>query len=394
MNFSFAYLAQGKLYLKKGAESVQVVESRFGQQVRERAMQIQDRNAWKTQGTGARFMRGGLVWAQPDQDPAAMRVAICGLSRGCQPGELLYSLETDEIAGVFRLREGGKEEQRLLHTADFRVRQLHAQTGQDRVACVLDQRGGGSCIAVMRADGSELSQVTQGDTIDQAPSWIPGSATELVFQSAGIGRNQDGLAVGRGPFGVHKLDIESGELTCLTEDPEHDLLGPQVDAHGTLYFIRRPYRDPRQRTSIWRGLLDLVLFPFRLLYALFQFVNFFTVRYTGKPLTSAGGAQQRSADIRQMMIWGNMIDAQKAARRASSPDDAPALVPASWELVRQPAAGPPEVLAKGVLSFDLYPDGSVLYSNGSAIYRLGPQGKNERVLKDAFIEQVIALDEA
>ena len=392
MSKDVAYLAQGKLYLKTGDGEPQLIESRFGQEVQHRAAQIHDRNAWKSQGTGARFMRGGL-WAQPDHDPAALRVAISGVSRGCAPGELFYALETDEIAGVFRLRDSGKDEQRLLHTADFRVRHLNADPGRQRVACVVERKKGGSSIAVMREDGSEMTDVTQGDTIDEAPRWVPGLDPQLVFQSAGIGRNAQGFAVGRSPYSIQKLDIERGELTSLSEDPKHDLLSPHMTADGTLYFIRRPYTDPMRRVSPLRGLLDLVLFPFRLVYAIFHYLNFFTVRYTGKPLTSAGGAQQRSADIRQMMVWGNMIDAQKAAGRATPGEDAPDLVPSTWELVRQKPSGSADVIAKGVLSFDLEPDGSVLYSNGSAIFRLTADGRKARLVKEAFIEQVISLGE-
>src|SRR5262245_23498210 len=99
MNQNIAYLSQGKLHFKNSNGSVQVIESRFGQNVRDRAIQIQQRNAWKSQGRGARFMAGGLVWGEVERDPAVMRIAITSLSRGFEPGDLLYALETDEIAG-------------------------------------------------------------------------------------------------------------------------------------------------------------------------------------------------------------------------------------------------------------------------------------------------------
>jgi len=140
--------------------------------------------------------------------------------------------------------------------------------------------------------------------------------------------------------------------------------------------------------------VDLVLLPFRLLFAVFQFLNFFTVRYTGNTLTTTGNARQKHADIRKMMIWGNLLDADKAADRAE--DGTPTLVPRTWELIRCKGNGnskKEEVVAKGVLSFDLYPDGSVLYSNGSAIYRADHSGSVERLAKDALIEQVVAVEE-
>ncbi len=391
MNYSFAYLSQGELHVKLGEGPVRPVESRFGQSLRDRAVQIQSRNSWKTQGTGARFMSGGALWGNQDRDPAEMRIAITGISSGCQNGELLYSLATDDIGGVFLLRNQASEEQRLLHTADFRVRRLAASPGQDRVACVLQHKGGSSSIAIMRGDGTDLREVTQGDTIDDAPRWAPASAHEIIFQSAAIGRNQAGFAVTQAPFAVHKLNLDAGQVSTLAEDPKFDLLTPHLSSDGTLYYIRRPYLDPSQPPCFWRAALDLILLPVRLLFAVFQFLNFFTVRYTGNTLTTAGNARQKHADIRQMMVWGNLIDAQKAADRDSA--GTPSLVPRTWELIRCPPGTGEEVVAKGVLSFDVYADGSLLYSNGSGVYRVDPSGDREALAKDALIEQVVAVED-
>ncbi len=390
MDHSFAYLSQGELHVKLGEGPVRPVESRFGQSLRDRAMQIQNRNSWKTQGTGARFMSGGALWGRQDSDPAEMRIAITGISSGCQNGELLYSLATDDIGGVFLLRNQASEEQRLLHTADFRVRRLAASPGQDRVACVLQHKGGSSSIAIMHGDGTDLREVTQGDTIDDAPRWAPASAHEIIFQSAAIGRNKAGFAVTQAPFAIHKLNLEAGEVSTLAEDPKFDLLMPHLSSDGTLYYIRRPYRDPSQPPSFWRAALDLILLPLRLLFAVFQFLNFFTVRYTGNTLTTAGNARQKHADIRQMMVWGNLIDAQKAADHDSS--GAQSLVPKTWELVRRPPGASEEVVAKGVLSFDVYSDGSLLYTNGSGVYRVDRSGARDALAKDALIEQVVAVE--
>jgi hypothetical protein len=391
MSHSYAYLSQGQLHLKLGEDPLRPVDSRFGQSLRDRAAQIQNRNSWKTQGTGAKFMSGGVLWGKQNDDPAEMRIAITGISSGCQSGELLYSLATDDIGGVFLLRDRATDERRLLHTADFRVRRLAASPGADRVACVLQHKAQNSCIAVMREDGTDLREVTQGDTIDDAPHWLPGSTRELVFQSAAIGRNRAGFAVTQAPFAIHKLDFEAGTVTAVVEDPNFDLLTPQFTSDGSLYYIRRPYRDPNQPPSPLRFALDLVLLPFRLLYAVFQFLNFFTARYTGNTLTTTGNARQKHADIRNMMMWGNLIDAQKSAGRAQ--DDAPALVPKSWELIRRSTDMQEQVVAKGVLCFDLYADGSVLYSNGSGIFHTDAHGSTHRLAKDALIEQVIAVEE-
>ena len=58
-------------------------------------------------------------------------------------------------------------------------------------------------------------------------------------------------------------------------------------------------------------------------------------------------------------------------------------------LIKKLEGKSPQVLAKGVVSYDLAEDGSLIYSNGSAIYRLGPQGHKERLHTGVRIEQVV-----
>ena len=387
---SLAYLAQGKLHLHGGDRALSTVESHFGRSLRDRAAQIHNRHAWKMQGTSAQFMRG-MLWAGQGRDAGEFRISITSVTRGRTPGELLYSLETDDISGVFAIDPTGVE-QRLFHTADFRVRHLDVHPDGGAIAASVCFQNQTSNIAVLNADGSDLREVSEGDSIDLAPRWRPGSPRQLVFQSSGLGRDAAGRYSGTGPSSVQQLDLDSGEIVCLAEDAEADLLGPQVSADGSLYYIRRPRPKPHTAIDPFSIVKDTVLFPFRLSFAIFQFFNFFSMRYTGKPLSTSRGALQNTPDLKQMMIWGNLVDVDRAARenRAGEPD-APSLVPASWELIRQSSTGK-HVVAKGVLSFDIAADGSVLYSNGSAVHRLHPQAdRAERVLVGSFIEQVAVL---
>src|SRR4029077_19022661 len=133
------------------------------------------------------FMSGGMLWGARPGEATGLPFQITSLSRGLGEGELLYSLETPEIAGVFALRDGGRDEQRLFHGNDRRrVRHL-AVDGQRRlIACSVRHDAGTAAIAVMGADELDLTEVTEGDSVDLAPSWVPGGR-QIVFQSAGVG---------------------------------------------------------------------------------------------------------------------------------------------------------------------------------------------------------------
>lgn len=389
MHCTVLYITQGKLHLKEPDKPARLIESKFGQSLIDRAARIHNRNAWKTQGSGAKFMSGRMLWSGEDPGGPVVPIAVTGVSRGTHDGEWLYSLASDEVTGVFALRNQAAEEQRLFHTADFRVSQLNAHPAEDRVACVVEHRD--VCnVAVMRGDGSELTDVTQGDSIDRAPSWVPGSSDELVYQSAGIARNQQGIASGISSTHIEKLNVGSGEMSTVLQNDNYDFLDPRMDGSGNLYCIRKPYRSPHAKTHPLRVLLDLVLFPFRMLFALFQYMNFFSMRYTGKTLVTSGDARQRQADLRQMMMLGNLMQAQHDAEQMAA-RDREGLVARSWELVKKPASGDVQVLAKGVLSFDLCADGSVVFTDGNRIFLLGPDGGKTELVQDRLISQVIAL---
>jgi hypothetical protein len=384
----FAYLGQGRLYVKSGEEPPRAVDSPFALSVRQRAQEIEQRHNWKSEGRGARFMSGGLLWGAPTRDAAGMRIAFTSLGRGRASGEIIYAIDSDGLVGICTLGADGVE-RRLLHGSERRIQHLALADGGERIACAVAHKDGTANLALMRGDASELTEITEGDSVDLAPSWIPGRP-RLVYQSAGLGRDREGRPAGVGRFEIHALDIERGEIATLASDGSRDLLGPRVDAGGNLYYIRRPVTR-REGASFLASTLDFLLFPARLLFALFQYLNFFTARYTGRPLTTAGGPRRQGADARQMMVWGNLIAAEQAAQPMDG-EEPPSVVPSSWQLVRQARDGSVSVIAGGVIAFDLFGDGSLLYSTGRAIYHAEPGQAAQRLHADSFVEQVVALD--
>ena len=385
MELSVAWLAQGKIRVKTGDAAPRTVESRFGADIRERAVKAQQRNAWKTGGEGSKFLAGAMLWGKITQDPAAIRVSITSLCRGKEPGQMLYSLETDDLCGVLQLEQFGVEERRLWNKNDKRLERL-AVSERGEVACAVRHQFGTANLAIRLNDESGFGEVTEGDSYDTAPSWVPGEERKVVYQSAGVGRDRNGNPVGLGPFAIHLIEVDKGELSTLAEHPKFDFLTPRLTADGTLFYIRRPYRTGPDLRPL-AVLKDVVLFPFRLVYAVFQFLQFFSMNYTGKKLTTAGGTKTREMDLKRMMIWGNMVTAAK-----ETPTEEPAdLVPKSWELIRRRPDGADEILARGVLAFDLAPDGSAFYTNGNAIFHRLPDGSVRPVVRESMIEQLVVV---
>lgn len=384
MPLTVAYLAQGKVRLKQGDDPPRTIESPYARSTQEKAVRAQQRNAWKSEGTG--FLSGATLWGSAAGNQGLEPARITSLCRGAEPGQIVYSMTSGSLCALLSSDRLGSEERRLWNNNKYRLHHLaiHSQTGE--CAFAVQHLDGTANIGVMLKDDSGVAEITEGDSVDATPSWVPGPGRKLVFQSAGIGRDRHGHWLALGPFRIEQVNVDTAELETLLEHDTTDFLAPKINAAGVLYFIERPY-EGRPRVNPLRVFKDTLLLPFRLLYAVFQYFNFFSMRYTGKKLTpSTDHARGKPMDLQQMMIWGNLVQ----ARRPSEGDEPPDLVPGSWRLIRR-HDGAEKVIARGVLAYDLAQDGTVVYSNGSAVYAISPDGKKEKLVAEAMIEQVAII---
>lgn len=385
MSIDVAYIAAGRLHVKSRGAEPRAFDSKFGQDLRDRLDRLQKRNAWKTEGSGAQFMGGRLLWGMDARDQEGVAIRVRSVTRGAGDGELLYTLETSDVGGVFSLQVATSHERRIMHGATQRYRDLSMNAERNRVVCSVDRGDGGASLVVMNPDVSDVSQITEGDTFDAAPSWIEGTDGEIVFQSAGIARSANGAIIEVAPSVIQQLNVRTGEMRVLAEEKGVDLCQPRMTVSGELYYVRRP-RNLLKRRSAIRANLDFLLFPFRIAGAVLHYLNFFTTRYSGKPLLTAGSRKQRGADIRQMMEWNNLMAADQQQKSDDDPND----VRSSWQLMRR-RGFESKALASRVVAYDVCPDGAIVYSTGSAIFHVDAGGNEQRLCDGNFIEQVMAV---
>lgn len=389
MDLKLAYLSQGKLFFKHGDLAARQIDSQFGQEIISRTIKRHQRDEWKFSERESPFS-GSMLWGAKQTTPDEMRVNVASATSSDQDGELVYFLETGYVGGLFSYNWTNDEEKRIFHKEAFHIRDMDRHLGLDLIACAQLFPNGTASIGIIKGLG--LHQITEGDSLDLSPSWIPGKGQEIVFQSAGIARSPQGRAVGLGPFTIQRLDPEKGSLTPLLDDPEIDFLLPHLDADGALCFIRRPYEMPgRSKPSLLRLAADVLLFPFRLLRALFHYLNFVSLAFSRKPLATAAGPKTDGPDEHMLLLWGRMIDAQKALRENAQAKETPALVPSSWELVKRQPSGEETVLAKSVVAYDMDPANNIVYTNGSAIYRIDSQGNSQLIAKGNLIQSVVII---
>lgn len=389
-----AYLARGKLHVRFPNKPPQEIDSPFCQQYIDRQLRDLERDGWKDRsGVWAGMGMAPPSMAQWNQAgaPPIQQPRFVALARDKEPKQLLYAVSLGHVGGLFRYDLGSEQEWRLMHKEAFSPRDLAVHGESATLALSLERDPGSYRLATSKHEGRFLTTVASGDTLDAAPSWAPGAKEALVFQSARVGRNQNGIPLGLSPFAIRRVDLESGELETLVESKEHDLLTPQMLADGSLYYIRRPYETGERQLRLTDFLLDIVLFPFRLLRAMFAIANFFSMLSTGKPLATTAGAPKHSPeDAVAMTLWGRMIDTKKAMAEKGRSGEA-AVVPNNWELVRRDKQGAEEVVATSVLAFDAAPNGDLVYTNGFALFHRAVDSTTTRLGDDDLIERVVII---
>ena len=381
-----AFISNGKLFYQAPGQELRELQSPHVRTVMDRMERHQQLHGWKE---GTAFSRS---FTGRDRHMSTDAVGIQATSaQFAAHDRVLYFLRDDSFGGLFEYDLAQDTEKRLLHKQYLSLEDLRIHPDGHQLLCAQHARNGAANIVAMDADGSNYRELTSGDTVDTAPTWVPGQAHAVLFQSSGLARNPAGYVLAQGPTSIQMVDTAAGSLTEILEDPHLDFLQPRVGANGFLYFIRRPYEAPRY--GMESAVTDALLFPFRVLRALFHYLNFFSLMYSRKPLITASGPAVQ-ADLKDILIKGKRLDADAALRTGILLNGVPSLVPASWELVCRSPQGEEHVLASHVASFDIGSDGTLLFSNGYGVFALEGANPPQVLLRDKLIVDVIAAPAA
>lgn len=378
-----AFVANGKLFHREQGAEPHLLQSSYVQEALDRRERTKQRHSWKQDTSFNIASGGGRRSFQGNEAPIVTTSTVFDR----HSNSLLYFIKDEIIGGLFASVPGSSAEQRVLLKQGLHLTDLNLSPDGQMLCASSRQDEGIANIAVLARDGSKLREVTSGDTVDASPAWIPGVENRLLFQSCGFARDAQGYVIAQSNATIQMLNLETGELAPILEDARFDFIKPRVDAQGNLLFIRRPYELPKYSAANFFS--DTLFFPFRLLRAVFHYLNFFSLMYSRKPLTSATGPMLH-ADIKNIILQGKRIDAEKALRQESRIHGVPSLVPASWQLVSRNQQGAECILATNVASYDLCSNGRIVYSNGRGVFMLGNSGESALVLKSDLIAEVCA----
>lgn len=403
---SFFYISDGELFLFDGEREHPVpsgVLERYLSGVRERAK----KNEWKENGSGALFM-GSSGASDPESAVASVRSKIACV--GFDGDRLLYSLKIDDVCGLYSKRSfRDLDEGMVLSDGKQRYGEFDVNSRGD--LCVSISFAGEAHIGIKRESDPECVQITEGESFESSPVWSKVDENIIYYSSAGLEkravvdendrRSSDNDVItsavlaaimnaepeerNRSAFALYSIDCKSGAIDELRADRKYDFVKPRAARDGSLYYIKKPFDESAGKK---RGgcLLDIITAPVKLIGAIIGFFNVFTIKYSGKNLTSTGTntkAKRRSDD--QIYIDGNLISATRELKaNADRGEKYPGFVPRSFELHRISRDGEDTIVKKGVIAYTLRGD-SVIYSNGSSVVLLSQDGsetllsKSERV---------------
>jgi hypothetical protein len=385
-------IANGELWLHSPNAAPTQIQSPFAKELVERAEQSRRTTGWKhaPRDTQSGVIPTSALWGQRGGSEAVMLVRFLHACRGADDDTLYYVLAVGDTRGLFRRHLAEDREVRLFHRTGWDCEGLAYNPADQRILLTSRNGDGTAHVEVYDEDGNRRGALTDGDCVDAAPSLVPGRAKTILYQSSGVARNQQsGHLVAFGHACVHMLDYGNGQLQTLLDNVRYDFVSPRMDAQGRLYAIRRPADKPMHQQA-GSALMDTLLMPFRLLKAVFGYLNFFSMVYGKEPLRSAGGPRtpDLDQDLGRLWLHGRMIELSKVK---SDPQYAGKLVPRNWELVRVATAGAqPEVIAEHVACFDLRANGGVIYSNGFDVFEL-VGGEMRDVARQQQVAQVGAL---
>lgn len=362
---NYAYISGGRLYVSRnGAQPVEI-ESAFAAQVVARHQQAMERRQWKAGSGDSMMTRGYDLWGNGSRGGSgddSLLVRMLSVTGSPRPELIYYSLATDAVGGLFCQNLDTGEERRVFHKERYHLDDLaHHPTRNEILAVKRDADG--SSIVITACERFDVHTVTEGDSLDLSPSWIPGEEDSFVYQSAGVGRNQSGNAIGLGPCSIIRVDMKSGRSTVLLEDEQYDYLCPRMDKEGNLYCIRRKYDRGGRALTVGETIKEFVLVPVRLVKALFGFLNMMSQIFGKESLLKTGVGGKKEIDRQEVFLKGRLIDLKK---RENAKEEH-GIAPSDWTLIKVDPSGAVSEVCGNVCDFDWNPQSGLILTNGLAV---------------------------
>jgi hypothetical protein len=381
---SILYASNDHFFVRTDS-GVEEFDSQMINKYKENIESIKNKRDWKTSGAGARFMGSYNPAAAPGSDDRSVHI------NGADAwGEyLVYSATLGDVGGLYRKSmDKDAAEAHILASNETQI--FRISVANDSCAASIGT-GVDRHIAEFDLHTGKYAVLTEGDVIEDYPYYAK-DGSKIYFSSAGLALSQEGALMGVGPSSVLCYHMGSRDIEELFASDQYDYFAPREDRNGDLLFIKRPYQPAARNGNV---LLDILMFPLRIIGAVGGLLNFFSVAFGGAPLRSGQSGlntrtKQRSES--DLFIEGNVINAEAALKENRRLGEKhPGIIPRSWELVRANRGGGQVCVKKGVMDYVVCENGDIAYSNGDAVIRLSEDGSERLVEKRRLAAQLVEL---
>lgn len=365
-----AFIADGVLFLKTG-EEIREIESPF---INDKLSDLEKQkrvNFWKTEDSKMNYQ----LWSrQPVNESTFFRFRDVLL----RDNTLYYFIDFAGMTALLRRDLGKDQEIRLLHKNSFNVHGFDFDPVNGHFVVAVESSDGTVNLELLNREGKHLKMLTSGDSIDTLPRFT--EKHSILFSSIGIARNEQGFAIAYSPRALLELDMKDEHIREIMEDQHYDYLSP-VSTADSVFAIRKKYRPPGGEDSLWTDVKSILLFPFYLIAAIFNFLNMFIDLFSRKPRNPVG--QEQPVQNRKFInVLGETIDLASRQKQGTEIS----IVPETWELITIDHEHRVRVIKNKVSGFDVA-GGDLFVSNGYAIEKVNAEGNHDICLKSRLIQK-------
>lgn len=349
-----------------------------------------EKDKWKYSGFGAQFRGDAIEKLRYDQSNEKILGETTSVSF-INENTVNYSVFVNNLSAVCTkdLSAEKDSEGHIIHATDRIFKGSSEQNG--KLALSVSDDGITAHIAIFNKNTDDYSLVTDGDSLDFDPAYSERENGKILFASKGAGRDGDGNFIEYSPSYILSYDEFTGNIEEELSDPAYSFIKPKEDENGNLYAIKKPVKDKRKSNL----LLDIILIPWRLLTAIYYFLESFTRAFTGKNFTdkSPNPAKNNKKSSREIFIDGNLIYADEELKKnIKHKDDFAGIIPRSYELIKRSPDGKVTTVKKGVIAYAPLKDGSVIAGNGKYLLKISADGVTEKICEAPLTTEISVIE--
>lgn len=369
-------ISEGELNLIENGKSRIITCERIKNYI-DTVTRMRQRDEWKTTGKGARFMG-----VEPKEYETGNRMLYLR-SVGNYGGKLIYSTFIDGMGGMYLKDSDSGDETYVFANKEFDITDICAEGDKCVIVAGLGNYERHIGIADINTGG--VNQVTEGFTSETHPFISRTDSNKIYYTAMGYARDNVGNVVEKSPCSICCYNESTGELDDIISDDNFDYIKPSDDKEGNLYYIKREYQPTKKKSNL---LMDILLFPVRIVKAIGGFLSVFSMAFGGEPLRTGGSnpSKTKNPDERELFVEGNMIKAQKQL----SDDSEEGIIPSGWELIKN-ENGKETVLKKGVMDYHITDEGEIVYSDGAFVRIIRADGKTEKLCKIKLANSITVI---